>query len=127
IDQSGTSHGLIADAFKYPDDYSSATYRINPDARWHDGEPITAEDVVWSFEVLKEISPLYNRYYENVTEAVALSDSEVQFTFDQAGNRELPHIMGDLTVLPRHWWEGETSAGKKRDIRHPLLEKPLGS
>lgn len=127
IDQSGTSHGLIAEAFKYPDDYSSATYRINPDARWHDGEPITADDVVWSFNVLKEITPLYKRYYENVTEAVALSDREVEFKFDQTGNRELPHIMGDLTVLPRHWWEGETAAGKKRDLKAPLLEKPLGS
>ena len=126
-DEPGTSHPLIAEAFKYPDDYSSATYRIDPDARWHDGEPITAEDVVWSFETLTKISPAYNRYYANVTDAVALSDREVQFKFDQKGNRELPHIMGDLAVLPKHWWEGEDAAGKKRDITQPTLEAPLGS
>jgi microcin C transport system substrate-binding protein len=126
-DQPGTSHALIADAFKYPDDYSSATYRINPDARWHDGEPITVDDVIWSFEMMKEHSQTYNRYFANVTEAKAVSDSEVEFTFDQTGNRELPHIMGDLVVLPKHWWEGEDANGKKRDITSPTLEPPLGS
>jgi len=126
-DEPGTSHGLIADAFKYPDDYSSATYRIHPDARWHDGEPITAEDVVWSFDKLKEISQLYNRYYANVTEAVAISEREVEFRFDQKGNRELPHIMGDLAVLPKHWWEGKDAQGRQRDITQPTLEPPLGS
>jgi microcin C transport system substrate-binding protein len=127
LDEAGTSHGLVAEAFKYPDDYSSAVYRINPDARWHDGEPITADDVVWSFETLKRISPLHMRYYANVTEAVALNEREVEFTFDQTGNRELPHIMGDLPVLPRHWWEGENARGQQRNIENPTLEPPLGS
>lgn len=126
-DEPSTSHPLIAEAFSYPDDYSSATYRLNPKARWHDGTPITAADVVWSFQKLKEISPSYNRYYANVTEAVALSDHKVEFRFDQSGNRELPHIMGDLAVLPKHWWEGEDAAGRKRDISQPTLEIPLGS
>lgn len=126
-DEAGTSHALIAEAFTYPDDYSSAIYRLNPNARWHDGEPVTAEDVVWSFEKLKEISPAYSRYYANVTEAVAISEREVEFTFDQTGNRELPHIMGDLAVLPKHWWEGENARGQKRNIANPTLEAPLGS
>ena len=89
-DEPSTSHALIADAYKYPDDFSSATYRLDPRAKWHDGQPITAEDVVWTFDVLKDNSPLYNRYYANVTEAVAVSDREVEFRFDQKGNRELP-------------------------------------
>ena len=127
VAEPSTSHPLIAEAYKHPDDFSSATYRIDPDARWHDGEPITAEDVVWSFNVLKEISPMHNRYFANVTEAVAISDREVQFSFDQAGNRELPHIMGDLPVLPKHWWEGTDAKGNKRDISQPTLEPPLGS
>ncbi|MBL0934494.1 MAG: ABC transporter substrate-binding protein [Rhizobiaceae bacterium] len=126
-DEAGTSHALIAEAFTYPDDYSSAIYRLNPNARWHDGEPITAEDVVWSFEKLKEISPSYSRYYANVTEAVAISEREVEFTFDQTGNRELPHIMGDLAILPKHWWEGENARGQKRNVANPTLEPPLGS
>ena len=123
----GTSHGLIADAFKYPDDYSSATYRVDERARWHDGKPITAEDVVWSFNVLKEHSQMHNRYYANVTEAVALNEHEVEFRFDQTGNRELPHIMGDLPVLPKHWWEGTDAQGRQRDVTKPTLESPLGS
>lgn len=126
-DEPGTSHPLIAETFTYPEDYSSATYRINPEAKWHDGKPITAEDVVWSFNTLKAINPLYGRYYHNVTEAVAVSEREVEFHFDQKGNRELPHIMGDLTVLPKHWWEGTDQSGKKRDITQPTLEPPLGS
>lgn len=127
LDEPGTSHALIAEAFKYPADYSSATYRLNPNARWHDGKPITADDVIWSFNTLKEISPAYNRYYANVTEAVALNEREIEFRFDEKGNRELPHIMGDLAVLPKHWWEGKTASGEQRNIRQPTLEAPLGS
>ena len=90
-------------------------------------QPITADDVIWSFDVLKANSPKYNRYYANVTEAVAIRDREVEFRFDQKGNRELPHIIGDLAVLPKHWWEGTDASGKKRDITQPTLEPPLGS
>lgn len=126
-DESGVSHALIAEAFKFPEDYSSATYRLNAKARWHDGKPITAEDVVWSFDFLKANSPLYTRYFANVTEAIANGDGEVEFRFNQKGNRELPHIMGDLAVLPKHWWEGTDASGKKRDATAPTLEPPLGS
>ena len=126
-DEPSVSHPLIADAYKYPEDFSSATYRIDPRAKWHDGKPVTADDVVWSFNVLKANSPMYNRYYANVTEAVAISDREVEFRFDQKGNRELPKIIGDLVVLPKHWWEGTDASGKKRDITKTTLEPPLGS
>ncbi|MEQ1941390.1 extracellular solute-binding protein [Mesorhizobium sp. VNQ89] len=127
IDEPSVSHPLVAEAFKYPDDYSSATYRLDPRARWHDGQPITVEDVIWSFNILKEHSPWYRRYYENVTEAVAAGDREVEFRFDQKGNRELPKILGDMAILPKHWWEGTDAKGKKRDITQPTLEPPLGS
>lgn len=127
-DEGGSiSHPLIADAFKYPADYSSATYRLDPRAKWHDGQPITVDDVIWSFQVLKANSPQYNRYFENVTDAVAISDREVEFHFNQKGNRELPKIIGDLAVLPKHWWEGTDANGKKRDVTKPTLEVPLGS
>ncbi|MEW6629491.1 MAG: extracellular solute-binding protein [Pseudomonadota bacterium] len=126
-DEGSVSHPLIADAFKYPADYSSATYRLDPRAKWHDGQPITVDDVIWSFQVLKANSPMYSRYFENVTEAVAVSDREVEFHFNQKGNRELPKILGDLVVLPKHWWEGTDATGKKRDITKSTLEPPLGS
>ena len=126
-DEGSTSHPLIADAYKYPADYSSATYRLDPRAKWHDGQPITTDDVIWSFQVLKANSPMYSRYFENVTDAVAVSDREVEFHFSQKGNRELPKILGDLVVLPKHWWEGTDANGKKRDITKSTLEPPLGS
>ncbi|TGV92626.1 ABC transporter substrate-binding protein, partial [Mesorhizobium sp. M2E.F.Ca.ET.154.01.1.1] len=56
-----------------------------------------------------------------------ISDREVEFHFNQKGNRELPKIMGDLAVLPKHWWEGTDASGKKRDVTKPTLEIPLGS
>ncbi len=127
IDEPGTSHPLVAEAFRYPYDYSSATYRLNPAARWHDGEPIEADDVVWTFDKLKEISPFFNRYFANVTGAKAVGERDVLFTFDQTGNRELPLILGDMPVLPRHWWEGTDERGGTRDITRPTLEPPLGS
>jgi len=127
IDEGSVSHPLIADAYKYPADYSSATYRLDPRARWHDGKPITVDDVIWSFNVLKANSPMYNRYFANVTEAVAVGEREVEFRFDQKGNRELPKIIGDLAILPKHWWEGTDAKGNKRDITKPTLEIPLGS
>ncbi len=125
VEEPGTSYPLIAEAFRYPEDYSSAAYRIDPRARFQDGHPITAEDVVWSFEVLKANHPMYNQYFHNVVEAVALNEREVEFRFNEKNNRELPHIMGDLPVLPKHWWDG--SDGSQRDITRPTLEPPLGS
>ncbi len=127
VDESSTSYPMIAEAFKYPDDYSTATYRINPAAKWHDGKPITVEDVAWSFKVLKENSPQYAQYFGNVSEARIDNEHEVTFVFNQKNNRELPLIMGDLPVLPKHWWEGIDAKGKKRDVSRPTLEAPLGS
>ena len=127
IDQPSASYGLVAEAFRHPDDYSSATFRINPKARWHDDEPITPEDVIWSLQVLKENQPLYNNYYRNVERAEKTGEHEVTFYFDVTGNRELPHIMGDLPVLPKHWWEGTDANGNPRNFAEPLNEPPLGS
>ncbi|RFC66533.1 ABC transporter substrate-binding protein [Fulvimarina endophytica] len=126
-DEPSTSHAMIAEAMTYPPDFSSATYRLDPDARWHDGEPITAEDVIWSFETLKELHPQWNAYYRNIVKAEKTGDREVTFTFDQTGNRELPQIVGDLTVLPKHYWEGTDENGNKRDISQPTTVPPLGS
>ena len=126
-DEPGVSHSMIAEAMRYPPDQSSVTFRLNPDARWHDGEPITVEDVIWSFETLTQLHPQWTGYYKNVTKVEETGEGEVTFTFDQTGNRELPHIMGDLTVLPKHWWTGTDAAGNQRDINDPTLEAPLGS
>ncbi len=127
VDQPSASYGLVADAFRAADDHSWAVYRIHPKARWHDGEPITAEDVIWSMEVLRANYPLWKDYYKNIETVSALSEREIEFRFDQAGNRELPHIIGDLPVLPKHWWTGIGADGNPRDISKPTTEPPLGS
>ncbi len=126
-DEHGIAHALVAEAYRYADDFSSATYRIDPAARFHDGTPITTADVIWSFEVLKENSPFFNKYYANIVKAEETAPREVTFTFDQAGNRELPHIVGDMPVLPKAWWTGTDASGKARSIADPTLEPPLGS
>ena len=127
LDEVSSEYGLIADGLRYPEDYSWAEYRINPKARWHDGEPITADDVVWSFDVLTKNSPSQKFYYRHVTKAEALSPDIVRFTFDEKGNRELPQIVGQLQILPKHYWEGTDANGKQRDILSSTLEPPLGS
>lgn len=127
LDEVSTMYGLIADAMRYPDDFSSVTFRLRPEAKWHDGEPITPEDVVWSFNKLVELNPSQRFYYQHVSKAEVTGDHEVTFTFDQTGNRELPHIVGQLLVLPKHWWEGKDANGKQRDIASSTLEAPLGS
>ncbi len=127
LDETSTQYGELAEAFSYPDDFSSVTFRMNPRAKWADGEPVTAEDVVWSFNQTVKLNPSQANYYANVTKAEVTAPGEVTFTFDQTGNRELPHIMGQLTVLPQHWWEGTGPDGKQRDIGRSTLEPPLGS
>lgn len=127
IDEPSAAHPLIAEAYSYPDDFSEATYRLDPRARWHDGVPITAADIKFSMDTLKEHSPQYNRYFANVKEVRIDNDRQVTFLFDQKNNRELPLIMGDLPIIPKHWWEAVGPDGKPRDFTRSTLERPLGS
>nr|WP_244470817.1 extracellular solute-binding protein [Microvirga massiliensis] len=127
LDEPSASYGLLSESFSYPDDFSSVTFRLRPEARWHDGKPVTADDVVFSFTALKANSPMYAFYYGNVTKAEKLGEREVRFLFNQTGNRELPQIMGQLLVLPKHWWEGTGPDGRPRDVTQTTLEPPLGS
>ena len=126
-DEVNTYYGLLASELMIAPDYGAVTFRIDPNAKWHDGEPVTAEDVVWSFDTTKEINPNSAQYYANITKAEVTAPGEVTFTFDQTGNRELPLILGQLTVLPQHWWEGTDAEGNKRDIAESTLEPPMGS
>ena len=126
LDEIATEYGLLAEAVRYPPDYSWVSYRLRPEARWHDGKPVTAEDVVWTFERLKKLSPSQAFYYRHVTKAEQSGEREVTFTFDGPGNRELPQIVGQIHVLPKHWWTGKDVSGKPRDIASGTLEAPLG-
>ncbi|MFO1088605.1 MAG: extracellular solute-binding protein [Hyphomicrobiales bacterium] len=127
FDEASTEYGLVAEAAKHPDDFSWVTYRLRPEAKFHDGEPMKPEDVVWSMEALKGSSPQYAFYYKNVVKAEQTGEREVTFTFSAAGNRELPQIVGQLPVLPKHWWTGKDAQGRQRSIEQTTLEPPLGS
>lgn len=127
IDEPSTSYGLIAEWASYPDDYSSVTFKLRDNARWHDGKPITPEDVIYSLKVNKEANPRMGLYYKNVTHAEKTGDNEVTFYFDSKGNRELPMIMGQLTILPKHFWTGTDAKGERRDPMKTTMEPPLGS
>ena len=127
LDEVSTEYGLLAEAVSFPDDFSAVTYRLRAQARWHDGKPITPDDVLYSFDVLKKNSPFYGAYYRHVVKAEKGGEREIRFSFDSPGNRELPQILGQLPVLPKHWWEGTDKSGQKRDVTQTTLEPPLGS
>jgi microcin C transport system substrate-binding protein len=127
LDEVSTEYGLLAEAVSYPEDHSNVTYRLRANARWHDGKPVTTDDVLFSFDALKTNSPFYGVYYRHVVNIEKIDEREIKFTFDGPGNRELPQIVGQLPVLPKHWWEGTDKSGRKRDITQTTLEPPLGS
>ena len=126
-DEASTEYGLIAEAISFPDDFSSATFRLRPEARFHDGTPITSADVVFSLDAQKKAHPLYAAYYKNVVSAEANGPHEVTFKFNVKGNRELPQIVGQLTILPKHFWTGPDDKGEPRDLSKSSLDVPLGS
>lgn len=120
-DEVATGYGAIASAVTLAPDRLSVTFELRAEARFHDGRPITAEDVVWTFQtLLKDGRPQYRQYYADVAAVSAEGPRKVTFTFKNSLNRELPLILGEMPVLPKHWWEG-------RDFARPLTEPPLGS
>lgn len=127
FDEPSSEYVLLADGVSYPMDYSSVTYRLNAKARWHDGAAVSVEDVIFSLQQLKKSHPFYSAYYKNVIKAEKTGEREVTFKFDQAGNRELPQITGQLPILPKHWWSAQGPDGTARNVGESTLEKPLGS
>lgn len=120
-DEPFTAYGLVAETMEWPADRSWVIFNLRPEARWHDGTPITADDVVWSFETLVAKGlPFYRYYYSAIDSVEALSKHRVRFNFKESGNQELPLITGQLPVLPKHYWE-------TRDFSATTLDPPLGS
>jgi microcin C transport system substrate-binding protein len=127
LDEVSTDYGLIAEAVRHPPDFAWASFRLRAAARHHDGKPITVDDVIYSMEMFKKYSPMMAAYYRHVAKVERSGEREVTFIFDAPGNREMPVILGQLNVLPKHWWEGTDASGRKRDIASTTLEPPLGN
>ena len=121
LDEPLTVYGLVAGRIEKAPDNSWVRFYLRPEARFHDGHPMRAEDVVFSFQTLmKDGSPMYRNYYADVDQAIAENPLTVLFKFKHDGNRELPLILGQLPVLPKHYWQN-------RDFTKGNLEIPLGS
>ncbi len=127
LDEVSSDYGLLAESVSYPDNFSSASYRLRAEAKWHDGTPVTPDDVVFSFDAFKKFSAQAAANFQHVVKAEKTGDREVSFVFDAPGSRGLPQIVGQLIILPKAWWEGTDKDGKKRDIGSTTLEPPLGS
>ncbi|MDG4604907.1 MAG: extracellular solute-binding protein [Candidatus Contendobacter sp.] len=120
-DEPFSEYGLIAESVEVAEDRGSATFVLRPQAKFHDGNPITADDVLFSFETLKtKGSPSYRFYYTSIAKAEKLGERQVKFSFNPGENRELPLIIGQMPVLSKKYWQD-------RDFGATTLEIPVGS
>lgn len=120
-DEAFSEYGLVAKSIAVPEDRAWVRFELRPEAKWHDGKPITPEDVIFSLAALRDKGdPFYRSYYAGVAKVEKTGPNAVTFTFKEAGNRELPLIVGQMPVLPKHYWQG-------RDFAATTLEPPLGS
>lgn len=120
-DEPFTEYALVAESIELANDYSFVIFNLDKRAKFSDGTPITATDVVFTFNLLVEKgAPHYKAYYHDVSEVIAVTPHQVKFSFKTSENRELPLILGQLPVLPEHFW-------KDKDFTDNLLDIPLGS
>ena len=119
LDEPSAAYGLIAESVAHPPDFSSVTFTLRRAARFNDGSPITAADVAFSLQALRDAHPFYRAYYANVSGSDILGKHKIRFRFDQTGNRELPLILGQLPVLSKKYWSGK--------VKDTTLDIPITS
>jgi microcin C transport system substrate-binding protein len=120
-DEAFSYYGLVAETIETPADRSWVAFTLRPQARFHDGTPMTVDDVMWTFETLKaKGQPFFRSYYAQVVKAEKVGDRKVKFSFGPGDNRELPLIVGQLPVLSKAYWA-------RRDFEKTTLDPPLGS
>lgn len=121
LDEPFSQYCLLCESLEVPENRNWVAFTLRPNARWHDGKPITVDDVIWTFNTLRDKgAPFYRFYYSSVRKVSKTGPRTVRFDFVAGDNRELPLIMGQLVVLPKHYWEG-------RDFAATTLEPPVGS
>lgn len=121
LDEANTEYGLIAERVEVAKDRSWVTYHLRKEARFHDGSPITPDDVIWTFNALREKGqPFYRAYYADVKKVEKVGENGVKFTLASTDNQELPQIIGQMRILPKAWFE-------KHEFDKTSLEPPLGS
>ncbi|EPB7757034.1 ABC transporter substrate-binding protein, partial [Pseudomonas aeruginosa] len=120
-DEPASSYGLIAKSVEYAENRSWVVFNLRPEARFHDGRPITASDVAFSYRTLvKQGHPMYRTYLQEVKRVDILTSHRVRFVLRRSGNPLLILRLGELPVLPQHYW-------KDRDFRATTFTAPLGS
>lgn len=120
-DEPFSLYGLVAENLEVPNDRSWIIFNLRKEAKFSDGHPITAEDVIFSFDTLRnEGAPFFRAYYADITSVEALNPHRVKFTFKNNLNRELALIVGEVAILPKHYWEN-------RDFQKASLDIPIGS
>ena len=121
LDEPFTEYGLLVESIDMAADRSWVAFTLRAEARWHDGRPVTVDDVIWATKTLTTKGhPFYRHYYADIAGVSQTGPRTVKFTFGDSVNRELPLIVGQIAVLPKHYWEG-------RDFESTTLDPPLGS
>ncbi|MBV8650492.1 MAG: ABC transporter substrate-binding protein [Alphaproteobacteria bacterium] len=121
LDEPLSAYGLVAETVEYPEDRSWIIFTMRREAHFHDGSPVTPDDVVWTFNtLLSKGRPQYRIAFADVDKVEALDQRRVKFSFKPGASWEMPLNVGGLPILPRKWWDGKV-------FDQPTLEKPLGS
>ncbi|HUK09674.1 MAG TPA: extracellular solute-binding protein [Stellaceae bacterium] len=120
-DEADAAYGLIAESMEIPKDHTWVIYHLRPEARFHDGTPITPEDVIWTFNTLREKGrPLFRVYYGDVVKVEQSDEHSVKFSFKNGQNRELAQILGEMPVLSKAYFA-------THDFERASLDPPLTS
>lgn len=120
-DEPFTRYGLLAESMEVPEDRAWIVFHLRKEARWHDGKPVTADDVIFTFETIRrDGAPQLKFYYAGIRAIEKIDPHTVKFVFADSENRELPLIVGEQAILPKHYWAG-------REFDKTTLDKPLGS